>query len=86
MDKGRAKLREELAEAQADVRALALLLAEIKETAENEMHTHSDSANCMWDPYACGITDAMHSALTRPGVEQVLAFRKALALKKEQKG
>mgnify|MGYP001569751540 CR=1 FL=1 len=66
------KLREELSEARSDVRALALILTKIERRALEEMHTHSDVANCMWDPFACDITDTMHSALARPGVAALL--------------
>lgn len=62
-----------LLETEADLLALALLLTKIKQRAKIEQHTHSDVANCMWDPFACDITDTMHSALDRPGVRRLLA-------------
>ena len=67
-------------ELQTDLLALAEVLIEIDERVRNNIGDHCNGCNgsdCMWDPFAHGITDGMHAALALPGVQRVLAKKEA---------
>ena len=65
---------------EADLLALAKVLIKIDERVRNNIRDHCGGCNgsdCMWDPFACDITDRMHSVMARPSVRRLLAAKEA---------